>query len=261
MINIDRYAYHSKLKKQDPREKLIFALLTIVVCLWADNIYISVLVIIIMAWVTLQKGGLPLNIYLKLMLLPMSFLTLGVVTIAFEVSHDPEIFIVQIFLLNNYMGLTKMGVVTAANLFLKALGAVSCMYYLSLNTPMVDLMIALNQLKCPKLFVEMMALVYRFIFILLKTTEDIYTAQNSRLGYLSLSSAYQSMGKLISILFIKAYKHTDMLYTALEARGYDGEMNVMNESFNKGNKGYIIPLIVNGILVMAALYIKRDVGG
>jgi hypothetical protein len=56
MFKIDKYAYASKLKRKDPMEKLIFAVLTLGVCLWADCIPVSVIILLLMAWVTVCLG-------------------------------------------------------------------------------------------------------------------------------------------------------------------------------------------------------------
>jgi hypothetical protein len=83
---------------------------------------------------------------------------------------------------NMHLGVLKAGMISAVRLFCKALGAVSCLYFLSLSTPMLDILSALRRLKCPALLVEMMGLIYRFIFILFETAASMITAQNSVWG-------------------------------------------------------------------------------
>lgn len=261
MTNLDNYAYSSKLKRVDPMKKLFFTLLTLSVCLWANSISIAFIVFWLMLGATVYEGGTPFTLFCKLMLIPMSFLIISVLTIAVNASHDQGDFLFSIPLERVYIGVSKIGIEAAVRLFFKSLGAVSCLYFLSLSTPMVDLLSALRRLKVPKLFVELMGLIYRFIFVLLETADTMLTAQNSRLGYSSLSSGYRSLGVLISTLFIRAYKRSDKLYTALEARGYDGELNVLEESYKTHWTEYITPIFINLFLVLVALLLKRYVGG
>lgn len=261
MQNIDKYAYASKLKQQNPMEKLTFAMMTICVCLWANNTLISIAVLLIMSWVTIRKGRTPIPIYVKLMLVPMSFLAIGVFTIAFGISHNQNSLIFGVPISDVYIGVTKTGIATATALFFKALGSVSCLYYLSLSTPMVDILSCLQKLKCPKLLVELMGLIYRFIFVLIETADNMYVAQSSRLGYSDIRTGFRSMGALVSTLFIRAYKRSDDLYTALEARGYEGELNVLEEPFQKNFKAYVFAFIINFLLITAHLYIRRLMGG
>ncbi len=261
MQNIDKYAYTSKLKQQDPMEKLTFSMMTICVCLWADHILISIAVLLIMSWVTIRKGRTPFPVFMKLLLVPMSFLVIGVFTIAFGIFYNQDNLVLSFPLFGVYIGATKIGIITATRLFFKALGSVACLYYLSLSTPMVDILSSLGKLKCPKLLVELMGLIYRFIFVLLETADNMFVAQSSRLGYSDIRTGFRSMGALAATLFIRAYKRSDDLYTALEARGYDGELNVLEEPFQKSLKGYIAAFIVNFILIAAALYLKGITGG
>jgi len=257
MISIDKYAYSSKLKHTDPMQKIAFALLTLAVCLWADSLIISTAVIFIMVGMTVLRGGTPLRFFIKLLLVPMSFLLIGVFTIAVNVSEKPEALLAAISIAGTWIGFSHAGLQDALRLFLKALGAVSCLYFLSLSTPMVDLLAALRRLRVPKLLVELMVLVYRFIFILLETADTIYNAQNCRLGYSSLSTGYRSLGSLVSMLFIRSYKRSDELYTALEARGYEGDINVLEATYEKHWKGYFLTILINIILVLSSIVLKQ----
>lgn len=261
MMDIDRYAYLSRLKGTDPSQKLFFSALTLGVCLWSGSMAISVAILVLMGGLTVLKGGTPLRFFIRLLLVPMSFLLVGVLTIAVNFSGNQEMYLVGLPLAGAYLGITREGLREAAELFLKALGAVSCLYYLSLSTPMVDLLSALRRLKVPKLLVELMSLVYRFIFVLLETVHTILTSQNSRLGYSSLAAGYRSLGKLASSLFLRAYKRSDEIYTALEARGYEGELNVLEEPYERSWRGYAAALAVNIFLIAAALALRRVSGG
>ncbi len=261
MFNMDKYAYASALKGKAPMEKLAFALLTMGVCLWATSIPISLAVVLIMSWVTIHRGGTPFPVLIKLMLVPAAFLVIGVLAIAFGAAGDQSVFLASAPIAGMYIGVTKAGVATATGLFFRAMGAVSCLYYLALSTPITDILSAMKRLGCPKLLLELMGLIYRCIFVFLETAETMVTAQDSRLGYRSLKTGMRSLGALGSTLFIRAYKHSEDLYTALEARGYEGELKVLEEPFQSSVKGYIVPLLVNLLLVAAALYLKSYFGG
>lgn len=256
MINIDKYSYASKLRKVDPIQKFIFTALTLSVCLWADLSLISIAVCFIMVYVTVIAGGTPLRFFIKLLLVPMSFLVIGVSTLAVNISANSNIFLISIPIGHSWIGISRFGVYEAGNLFFKTFGAISCLYFLSLTTPIVDILSVFRRLKVPKLMIELMSLVYRFIFVLLDTAHTMFTAQDSRLGYVNLATGYRSLGLLASRLFIQSYKRSNDIFTALEARGYDGELNVAEGIFQRSYKIYIMTAIVNGILILAALYMK-----
>jgi len=180
---------------------------------------VSVLVILVTAGVVVLKGSIPLRFYLKLMLLPLAFLLLGTVTVAINEVRDPADMLWGMPVAALTVGITGKSLNTAATLFLRALAAVSCLYFLSLTTPLVEIISVLRKLRFPELFLELMSLVYRYIFVLLETAEKIYTSQSARLGYADLRKGYQSTGQLAASLFIRSYRRYLDLYTTLEARG------------------------------------------
>lgn len=205
---------------------------------------------------TVCRGGLPALVFVKFLGIPLSFLAIGVMTVAVTAAHDQSNFLFSLPLFGFYIGISKGGIETAGRLFFKSLGSVSCMYYLSLNTPIVDFLTALRKLIIPKLIVELMSLIYRYIFVLFDVSNRIYTAQKSRSGYLNLSTSYRSLGTLVSKLFVNAYKRSDDLYTALVARGYDGELNVLEEPFKKSWMGYAKIICIDTLLILFTLLIR-----
>jgi cobalt/nickel transport system permease protein len=261
MFNIDKFAYASALKDKAPMEKLFFSLVTMGVCLWASSIPISLIVVFIMSWVTLRIGRTPFTVLVKLMLIPAAFLIIGVLAIALGISGEQSAFILGFPIGGKHVGITKAGAAAATGLFFRAMGAVSCLYYLALSTPMIYIMSTLRRLGCPKLFIELMGLIYRCIFVFLEMAETMITAQDSRLGYRNFKIGLKSLGILGSTLFIRSYRHADALYTALESRGYDGELKVLEEDFQTSLKGYFMPLLLNLLLIAAALNIRKYTGG
>lgn len=242
-------------------QKFVFAVLTLGVCLWANAVPISMGVVLMMGWVIVCKGGTPFPVFMRLLLIPLSFLLISILTIAVNAADTPDSFIFSITIGGAYIGVSQAGIENSARLFFKALGAVSCLYYLSLSTPVVDLLAVLRKLKVPKLMVELMGLVYRFIFVLLETADTIMTAQNSRLGYSSLASGYRSLGALAATLFIRAYTRSEALYTALEARGYEGELNVLEENYPTPWPAYMATVLINLVFVLGTLLLRRFAGG
>jgi len=261
MIYIDKYAYISKLRGEDPLLKFLFAVATLGICLWADLLLVSIFIAAFMAWAVVQKGGIPLCFYGKLMLVPMSFLIIGVLTIAVNVSGRTEGFFVSFNVKGIMIGLTGPGLKEAVRLFFKALGCVSCLYFLSLTTPMVELLSLLRKLKVPKLMVELMGLVYRFIFVLMDMADTMYTAQSARLGYATVESGYRSLSGLASSLFIRSYKRAQDLYSALESRGYNGELNVLEQSHRSSLWKYAAVLFCEAVLITMVVILRNYAGG
>lgn len=256
MISIDKLAYISKLRKVNPMEKFIFSILTMIVCIALSNILASIIIVLLMGFLTITKGGIPYKSYLKLTLVPIVFLIIGVLTIAVNVLAEGNnpVFSFRIFNIN--LGCTKESLITSAKIFFQALGSVSCLYFLTLSTPVFEILAVLRRLKIPKLFVELMGLIYRFIFILLEVANMIFISQSCRLGYSSIKLSYNSLGKLITSLFITSYKRSQDIYTSMESRCYVDEINLLEEDYKTSyvNIAFII-LLEAGLVIVSKISI------
>ena len=79
-----------------------------------------------------------------------------------------------------------------------------------------------------------MELIYRFIFVLTETASRIRLAQESRLGYQGLRRSLSSLGTLASMVFLRAWRKADRVYTALESRGYSGSLVTLSGGYRGG---------------------------
>jgi cobalt/nickel transport system permease protein len=136
MLKIDGFAYTNRLRQVHPLEKAAFAFITMFLCLGFSLPVISCIVILLMAFATVGLARIPVIVYIKLMLLPFLFLLIGVITIAVSVSTQSLEAgqLAGITISGITVGLTYNGLITAGGLFFKSLGAVSCLYFLSLTT-------------------------------------------------------------------------------------------------------------------------------
>jgi cobalt/nickel transport system permease protein len=254
VIDIDSYAYSNHLKKIHPGEKSLFAMLTMVVCLTAPTVITPLIVLALMAGGIIFKAGIPVRIFLKLMLVPLSFLLISVFTIAFSISTSPLGFWMAQTINGFTVGIHYPDLITAVQLFLRSLGAVSCLYFLALTTPMTEIITVLHKLKVPVIITELMVLVYRFIFVFMETALTINRAQSSRLGYVSLKTSYRSLSRLFSALLGKVFVKSQELYNAMAARCYMGEIRVLSKKYPVSLRNYLLiaglelPLILLNLL-------------
>jgi len=254
MLNIDSYAYSNNFKNIHPGEKSLFAVVTMAVCLTSPTVITPLLVLGVMAGVIILKAGIPARVFLRLMLVPLSFLLLSVVTIAFSLSTNPSGFWISQTLNGLTVGIRYPDLITAVQLFLRSLGAVSCLYFLALTTPMTEIITVLHKLKVPTIITELMVLIYRFIFVLMETAVTIKRAQSSRLGYVSLKISYRSLSRLLTALLGKVFVKSQELYNAMAARCYTGDIKVLTKEYPVSLRNYILitgvelPLILFNLL-------------
>lgn len=106
-----------------------------------------------------------------------------------------------------------------------------------------------------ELIIELMLLIYRFIFILLDTAHAIMTSQNARLGNCDFKTSCKSFGQMGSTLFLRAFKRSNALYDSMEARCYDGSICVLNENYPP--KTMEICLIIVCEVVLAGIVVAH----
>ena len=227
MLLIDKLSYQSKLRYVNASEKLVYALLTLVLCVLSRSVKVAVLVFAVNGVLTVGKGEIPLFRYIKLLMIPLAFLAAGTAAVMINVSRIP----MDAFALPAgewYITGSCEGIRCGLRLCITALSAVSSLYFLSLNTVMTDILCACRKLHFPSLLTELMLLIYRFIFVLFETASSITVSQQSRLGNRSFKTRIRSFGKLGSSLFILALKRSGALYDAMESRCYDGSIRVLS---------------------------------
>lgn len=253
MISIDKLAYTSELRKANPMEKFAFSIITMFLCIALNKIAVSIIIFTIMTLFTIVKGKIPLNIYFKLILLPISFLIMGILTIAINILNNNNGVILSFALFGFKLGVTGNSLMAAGNIFFKALASVSCLYFLTLTTPLFEILIVLRRCKVPKLFVELMSLIYRFIFILLDRANMIFISQSCRMGYSNIKIGYKSIGTLITSLFVSSYKRSQDMYTSMESRCYDGEINLIEYDYKISHKNIVLIIILELILIVVGV--------
>ena len=251
MIIVDKLCYSSKLRFMNSGEKFALAVISLIICVVSRSVVCALLLLGAMGLLTVKAAGTPLHRYRKLMAVPLAFLLLSTVAIVVNFSPEPlDAFALplgSIYLTGSWQGL-----IFALRLILTALAAVSCLYFLSLTTPFYDILEVLRQLHCPWLILELMLLIYRFLFLLLETASAIMTSQNSRLGNKDMKTAYCSFSAMVSVLFVRAMKKANFLYDAMESRCYDGKIRVLAE-YNPPRKKEIGMIICFELLLVCCV--------
>lgn len=229
MITIDKLSYQSRLRYVNASEKFAFAVLTIIACVGSRSIAVALISLAVTGILTVYKGGIPFFRYRHYMMVPLAFLVLSTLAVIFHLSHTPmDLFAIPLG--RWYLTCSQDSLLYALQLILTALASVSCLYFLSFNTPMTDILSVLRKLHCPQIMIELMLLIYRFIFVLQEIAFAITTSQNSRLGNINYKTSLKSFGAMISALFLRAMKKSNALYDSMESRCYDGSILVLEEN-------------------------------
>lgn len=228
VFSIDYYAYASRLRGWNPGFKALFSMVCLAFCIVCDNVYVSLGTILLMGYITVVMGGLSFGRYLSLMTIPVVFLFFGSVAIAVGVAPFPA-GQYRLHMGFFYLYCSDESIRAVLRLVARAFGAVSAMYMLTLSTPASEIITVLRSIHVPRLIVELMNMIYRYIFLMMDTQCRMKNAAESRLGYCDFRTSCLSFGQVAGNLLVVSLKKGNAYYQALEARCYDGELCFLEE--------------------------------
>lgn len=226
--SIDFYAYSSKIRHWNASFKVYLSVLTVILCIIFNNPYVSVAVIIAMAYLTVIKGKIPAIEYLSILAIPITFILLSTFTIAIDFSKQPigqyNLYIGFGYVFTSVIQLKKM-----TFLILKIFAAISALQMMTLSTPASDIIYVLRKAHVPKIIIELMNLIYRYIFILMDVSAKMKNSAKSRQGYCDFKTSCYTFGNIASNMLIISLKKANAYYDAMEARCYEGDLMFFEE--------------------------------
>jgi cobalt/nickel transport system permease protein len=94
------------------------------------------------------------------------------------------------------------------------------MILLSNTTPFSSLLKTMARLGVPRLLVTILALLYRYLFVLIDEAERLNRARISRTFSTSRRKRWQMLASLIGQLFVRSTERAERIYAAMTARGW-----------------------------------------
>lgn len=220
-VSIDRYAYQSGMRDYNASYKVLFSVGALIVVIAADNILVSLATVCYMLFLTVILGKVHLHDYVRLMLVPAAFILLSGIAIALQIGEaEDALWSLPVF--GGSISISRSGLVLAAGTGIKAFGAVSALYLMTLSTPMGEILNVLRKIHVPDMLIELMHLIYRYIFTLLEQNRRQKDAAAARFGYAGFRTSLHTFGMELANLFVLSMKKSGVYYDAMEARGYDG---------------------------------------
>jgi len=122
-----------------------------------------------------------------------------------------------------------------ASILIKSWISIQAAILLTATTHFSDLLVAFRQLKMPARFVEIIGLMWRYLFVIREETTRMLRAQASRSTALSerrhsggtLFWRAKVTGGMAGSLFLRSLERSDRVYQAMLSRGYNGEPPVL----------------------------------
>lgn len=127
--------------------------------------------------------------------------------------------------------ITEQGLRTASLLILRVETAVTFTTLLILSTPWVQVLKALRALRLPKEVVMMLAMTYRYVFLLVETATQMFESRRSRtVGILRPTEQRHLAGRTAGVLLSKSVALSNDVYLAMQSRGFRGDVQILSDS-------------------------------
>lgn len=239
-LDIDRFSHvDSPIQRWDPRFKTV--------ALGALIIAIAVLKTIPMAVVALLIAVTIIGISS----LPLHFISHG---LSFVLIFLVPFFFIMPFSYPGEAAFTVLGLPFAWEglryatlIFTKALAIVLVSFSIFGSSRFDVSMIALQKLRCPKVFVQMLLFTYRYTYVFLEEMHRMHTSMHAR-GFIAGANAQtlRVYGNFVGTLLIRSFERTDRVYKAMLSKGYQGELYSMVK-FNASPPDYIKTVCILGV--------------
>lgn len=227
MIAADTWAYANRLRDVEPAQKLGCAAVLLVACLALNTVATGLVVLAFVAGMLLGWARIPARVFVRVLLVEGAFVAAAVAGVALSVGGTQPVGARGVWISTLFVGVTSEGLDLAALLASRTLGAMSCLTFVAFTTPLPDTVVVLQRVRMPPPLIELVTLIYRFVFVLLATAAQLRLAQEARLGSATLRRRFVSAGQHTVGVWIEAYRRAQAGQRALESRGYDGVLHIL----------------------------------
>jgi energy-coupling factor transporter transmembrane protein EcfT len=101
---------------------------------------------------------------------------------------------------------------------------------LVLSTLWTHVLKALRVLRVPVVFVVILGMTYRYIFVMLETAQNLFEARQSRLvGVLNATESRRIAVASVGVLLSKSFYLNSEVYLAMQSRGFRGEIYMLDD--------------------------------
>ncbi len=231
VLTMDVYARRSRLCRENAALKAAGSLGLLILCLCSSSPLPPLCLFIFLSAVTVVAGGIQLREYLSLLGMPVMFLLLSALTLLWDFfPFVPQQAVVSVPLFGGWLAVVPAAQTLGELVLSRALGAVSCLYFLSLSTPLPELLEVLRRVRLPDIVIELAVLIYRYIFILLATFHDMRDSAASRLGYHGLKRSLRTTGLVYGRLLAGSFHRAGACFDAMESRCYTGQICFLTQN-------------------------------
>jgi len=238
------------LQKVDPRTKLgMFLALILAASLSRSLVILIALYIVILGAAYVSQ--LPFDFFVKRVWLGIPFFAGIVIIPSIFLAGAPYLLQIPLGPLN--LGVSISGLFSAVIFVVRVGVCVSLAVLLVLTTPWADLLKSLQAVYVPQIFILLLSMTYRYIFLFLHTANGMFEARKSRTVGRTQGNEHRrwisgSMGYLMN----RSFKMSNDVYAAMAARGFTGEIRSYS-AYSMATTDWIALVASIGIAVLSII--------
>lgn len=230
------------LTRIDVRIKLCYLVLILAANTWARNIFVP-LSFLLASLIFLLSTRIPLRPVIRSMSLPVLF---ALFILLLKGFHEGEREWISFSVIGYKLVLKKEGILSGLITGSKILGGISVVILFSFTTMISQLCAGLKWFRIPDTIVDILAFMYRYIFLFLDEASVLWNAQRSRLGHTSWMKTIKSLGTMGGLLAIRSIDRSKRTSEAMHARGYKGGgiLTVLLPQWTKREYAFLAGIII-----------------
>lgn len=211
------------LQSIDPRIKLAAFIILLLTALFTHSIIVS-LYLYVLCLVLTYFSKINLGFFLKRTWVFIPLFSLFIAIPALFSVFTPGDPIAGFKILGLNLVITSQGLFGALLFVSRVIASVSFAVLLSITTKHFDLLKVLRIFKIPRVFVMVLGMCYRYIYLFMEVIENTYLAIKSRVGRkVHCKKGQHVVAWNIASLWYRSYQLNETVYNAMLSRGYNGE--------------------------------------
>lgn len=112
------------------------------------------------------------------------------------------------------------GMEVALSIAIRSTLCLGTMILLTNTTPFADLLAVFRRVRMPALLITVLALMYRYLFVVIDEAERMHRARKSRTFTKEKAHVWASLASLVGQLFVRSTERAERIYAAMCARGW-----------------------------------------
>lgn len=220
-------AHQNALRDVSPHLKLALGIGLMLIALAARAPGALALVFLAAVGLTIGAARIPPGLYLRALTVPAGFVLVSSALLVVLTQGGPVYASLDVVVAR--IAVTQDGLALGLTQTLRTFAGMAALLFVAMTTPMISLFATAARLGVPVVVVDLAMLIYRFIFVLLDEAATVLDAQTSRLAYGRPKGAIRAFSMLAGAVFLRAWLSADELVLAMDARCYDGRLELATD--------------------------------